>query len=492
MLGRLKDLATRAVKYVYSNSWQGQTDLLAESGTKAATGENITPEKSLRVPAVLQIVRMLSGDLAKMPFVLYKRKTDGLSRWAREQADHVVAYFVQHEPNEDCTAFTFWRRFYVSLLLYGRGYAYIKWDQNQTKVEGIYNLLPDRTEKRMIKDPDTNEIVTIYVSEVNGEMMYFNAWEILHVEDISLDGIDGHPYLQAAREAVGVALAQQEFTSKFFKNGAVAGGILEVPHTFSKEAKDRLQEGFDKRTTGKDGWFRTVILRDNAKFHKVTFSPQDIEMSDQVEAAVRQLCRAWNVPPSRVGLSDSVSYNSRAEDNQAYLDSTLSPFFVACQQELSRKLLSRNERRRLFFQVNSDSILAMSPEARAKVWAIYTRNNIVSPQVVQEAEGLPIVEVQNTDTGGANDQQFDNDTRRLVFEVGARARKKAENPRAFLEWVDSDLKYHREKASKMGVKPAILDEIASECREILENNPADELLSAVERSMAKYESRISI
>jgi hypothetical protein len=254
-----------------------------------------------------------------------------------------------------------------------------------------------------------------------------------------------------------------------------------------KKARDVVEKGFRDRTEGKNNWFKTVVLREGAKFHRTTFSMSDIEMSEQTEQQVRQVARVFNLPPSRLGLSDSVSYNSRAEDNQGYLDSTLSPYLVAIQQECTRKLLSKNEQKKHFFEVVSDQLLKLNPLDRAQVWAIYQRNGIVSAQVVQEAEGFPVVEVKPTDTGGANEGQFDNDSRKLVYSVGERARHKVKNPAAFREWVAGDLKYHREQARTLGISERIIDEIAEELRGLSENHTPNTIANAVSKTMEAFE-----
>lgn len=493
MLRWLGKLLTRASVETINMNDPAAWDSVLDDGFRAATGEVVTKQKALSFPAVWQSVSLISGDVAQFPLEVFKRISTGKERDRQHRAHRIVA----REPNTEVTPFQFWRRYMVSGLLYNRAYAWI--DRNELgEPIGLYNLLPDRTRAERIKLKGVSEPQLFYVTETGGKLQPLLPSEVLHIEGICCDNLDGCDLIHHARNAIAIGLAQQDFQASFFKNGASAGGILQVPPGFTKKAKDKLQEGFEKQFSGKDNWFKTVILREGATFHRQTFSLSELEMSQATDAAARQIARLFNLSPSKLGLSDSVSYNSKAEDNQAYLDSTLSPWLVAIQQECWRKLLTREERENdsHFFEFNTNSILRLNPVERAKIFAIAIRNGWMLPGEVREIENLPPLPVaaQPEDSGGANDKQFDNDgadpnnVRRVVFAIGSRARHKAESsPAAFLEWVDTDLKYHREDCRKLGVDDALVTPIVTACRELAEHTKAADLVSAVDGLMTRFE-----
>jgi len=67
-------------------------------------------------------------------------------------------------------------------------------------------------------------------------------WDVLHIPGLSFDGLVGHSPIATAKQAIGSALAVEEYGSKFFANGANPGGVLEFPGTVKdiKRVKESL------------------------------------------------------------------------------------------------------------------------------------------------------------------------------------------------------------------------------------------------------------
>lgn len=467
------------------------------SSGPTTAGIPVRHKSALEIPAVWQVVNCVSGDIARLPLDLYRRNGEQRDKDKRHPSYKVV----RRRANREAAAFKFWRRFMVHALLWNNAYAFIARRGDGTVAE-LINLLPDRT--HVVRENGR----LLYETEVDGQMEPINAHNVLHIEGISTDAIAGHDILQAARDSWALALAQQNFQSKFFANGAMVGGILEVPANVSPKARDTLQEGFTKKTTGVGNWFKTIVLRDNAKFHKTTVSPQDAQLTEVSEESVRQVARWFNVPPSRVGLSDSVSYNSKAEDNRAYVDSTLAVWLEAIASECWLKLLSKPEQDRdtHYFEHNTAALLKLDPLKRHQVYAIGISSGMYSPDEARGMENRPPREdgeggkyVEPKDTGGINIEKDENppqrshDEARVMFSIGARARHKAKNPSAFVEWVDSDLAYHRDEYRQLGLEseaePDFFSPVLVALRDLLERYSADELPAAVDKTLSRFEGQ---
>ena len=80
-----------------------------------------------------------------------------------------------------------------------------------------------------------------------------------------------------ARESFALSLAAEEFASKYFRYGGRIGGILEVPAGMTKKGADNLEAGYRKTYEKVDNAFKTVILRDGAKFHQAQFTPEQTQ-----------------------------------------------------------------------------------------------------------------------------------------------------------------------------------------------------------------------
>lgn len=423
-------------------------------GTMSASGEAVSPAKSLGIAAVWQCVSMISADVAGLPLDCYVRTDDG-----REvDKSHPAQKVVRRQWNETTTAYRGWRTLLVNALLWGNGFAYIDRD-GSGNVRGLYNLLPDRTiiERKHGK--------TYVVTEVEHKLQAIGIDSILHVAGMSNDGLAGEAIVKSARDAWGLSLSAQGFASKFFKAGGRMGGTLEIPLGTSVQYQNKVEGGFRAKYEQPGEWFKTVILRDGAKFHQGSWSPNESQLNETRENQVREVARYYNVPVSRLGLAGSVSYNSKSEDNQNYLDATLKPWMREIADTCWMRLLKTSEKDgdSHYFEHNPGSLLTMDPLRQSQSFAIGIRNRYLLPNEARRKLNMPPIpggdefpEVKPTPAGGADKGENDrprgpagNDNvneesdpdnlsrMRLTFKICDHARKKGKNHRSFGEFLKS-------------------------------------------------------
>jgi len=340
---------------------------------KTQAGISVGVKDALSYAPVWQAVEMISGDMAKMRLNVYERQPE-LSDTARTIAKKHQAYkYVKKFANEKQSAFRFWQRFNFHNLLWNNAYAWIKRSPSNGKILGLYLLRPDRTG---YKDG-------MYYSEIGfgpqAEVVAFKPSDILHFEGNSVPGVVEPSALKNARESWGVGLAAVNHAAKFFGGDCNAGGILEIPASFEKKAKDNLEQGFQKKYAGQA--FQTVILRDGAKFHSIQIDAEKSQMDQTRTHQAREVAQWFNIPPSKLGIPDSGGYGSRAEDNRNYYDQTLSSRLCDIAGECELKLLTRVQRENdtHYFEHSTSALLAMDRKQQAEIFAIEAQNGAVSP-----------------------------------------------------------------------------------------------------------------
>jgi HK97 family phage portal protein len=397
-LDRRSSLENPAVSLTDVDAWREA----GWSGGPAASGERVTKKRALSNAAVWNAVALISGALARLPLEVFRR-VDDMTR--ERDRTHKAYRLVRRRANPEMHALFFWRVMYVRLLLYTRAYAYID-QETPGQPLGLYPLLPDRTcvermngsqiykqtnDKAMARELDGQ---LVYVTEVGGSLRTLYPSQVLHLAGLSLDGIDGLDLVEQARNAIGLGLAQEKFGSLFFKNGARMGGTLEIPAAMKKEAKDKLEEGFRKTYERSDSWFKTVVLRDNAKFHQASFNPRDSQLVEASENQVLQVARFFKLQPSKLGITGSSSYNSKSEDNQAFLDDTLSDHLALTTAECQMKLLSESEQESEshYFEHNTNALLRMDLMKRSSAYTMALRGRWLTRNEVRASENYPPVE----------------------------------------------------------------------------------------------------
>jgi HK97 family phage portal protein len=468
-------------------------------GSRADTGETVTAEKALMYGPFWHAVQLISGDVARLPLRIYKRRPD-LGDEARERdRGHPLGRVLGVAANSETESVKFWGRFMVHALMWQNAYALILRDGMGRPTE-LVNLLPDRTSAERVNGR------LVYVTEVNSDenprLQAFLPEDILHVEGLAVASLGGLTMFRMARNAIGLGLAQEKFAAKFFKHGGRVGGILELPASMGKPARDKVEEGFRSAYEGADNPFKTVVLRDNAKFHEAQQSPQESQLVEATDAQTRQIAHWFNLAPSKLGLSDSVSYNSKAEDNQSYLDNTLSIWLTRIAAACNFRLLTEEEQETHFVEHNTSALLRMNPLAQAQMFQILVAARIKNPNECRaELNALPYEGGNefvnpNTMTQGspgqeepAEEEEADTEEEtpapvrsveylRMLFEVTARARMKAKKPDTFLDWVDGNLAPHR--ADYKGAEPFPFDAITADLKRNLDTWTNEELPQRVE------------
>jgi HK97 family phage portal protein len=343
--------------------------------SQSASGESVTPASMLSVGAVWQAVGMIAGEASKIPAHAYRRDGENRQRDSRHPADELLSLYGR--ANAELSTLLLLRRWYTHALIWPRGFVWIDRRGDGTPV-GLYNLLPDRTRLARVEG-------RLWVlSEVGGKLEAFDIDDVLILENVAISDVEAFGPLRAARENIGVQLAKRRFTAKFFANGLHAGGVLQVPPGASDKAKAKVKESIENKRHSGDNAFRTLVLRDGFKWHTTMIAPEAAQMDSVEEAETRNVARFYRMNPSRLGVKDSVSYNSDEAARRAFYDETLSFWLIGARTEFNLKLLTERERVTrshfvdyLIHAINwADSAALIEIGTKGVQWGIFARDEV--------------------------------------------------------------------------------------------------------------------
>ena len=192
------------------------------------SGKRVNERSAMQMTAVYSCVRILSEAVASLPLHFYKYDENGSKKKAIE---HPLYFLLHDEPNPEMTSFVFRETLMTHLLLWGNAYAQII-RNGKGEIIALYPLMPDRmTVNRDEKgklyyeyltttdDVPINKETTVRLSET----------DVLHIPGLGFDGLVGYSPIAMAKNAIGLAIAAEEYGSKFYANGAAPSGVLEHP-----------------------------------------------------------------------------------------------------------------------------------------------------------------------------------------------------------------------------------------------------------------------
>ena len=235
----------------------------------STSGKPVNERTALQMTAVYSCVRILSEAVAGLPLHVYRYGENGSKVKA---LDHPLYRLLHDEPNPEMTSFNFRETLMGHLLLYGNAYAQII-RNGKGEVIGLYPLMPtkmtvDRDSKGQIYYLYTRGSDDSPVDDENGQV-YLPPEQVLHIPGLGYDGIVGYSPIAMAKNAVGMAIACEEYGAKFFANDAAPGGVLEHPGVLKNP--DKVRESWNKLFRGSANSHQIAVLEEGLKYQPSAF-----------------------------------------------------------------------------------------------------------------------------------------------------------------------------------------------------------------------------
>lgn len=321
-------------------------------GSPAArdSGQIVTQRTALGLPAVFACVRVLADTVGPLPVKLVKEAEDGSS--FEIVTDHPVSDLLR-EPNTRAgygmpsllktsqTKFQLWGDDYMQIERSGSGEAIRLWPLDPETTP----LVADN------ESPLAGRGIVGYRTAINGTQVDLKPADVIHVRDMSIDGIVGMSKVRLASQTIGAGLAMEQYIAHFFKNDATSGGYFTHPGKLSGKAKENIVESLEKQTldlrTMRKEHFKPKVLEEGMKWIQTTISPEQAQLNDGREQIVSEIARVYGVPlmlvQSRTG---STVWGTGIEQLMiGFAQLTILPIVVLYEDEMTRKLLTVDERK---------------------------------------------------------------------------------------------------------------------------------------------------
>ncbi len=351
----------------------------------SSSGKNVNERSAMQMTAVYSCVRILSEAVASLPLHVYKYNDEG----GKEKAVNHPLYFLLHdEPNPEMTSFVFRETLMTHLLLWGNAYAQII-RNGKGEIIALYPLMPNRM---MVDRDDKGQLYYQYntskddVPTMNGSMVNLKPSDVLHIPGLGFDGLVGYSPIAMAKNAIGMAIACEEYGAKFFANGATPGGILEHPGTV-KDPK-RVRESWTSAFGGSSNANKVAVLEEGMKYTPISISPEQAQFLETRKFQINEIARIFRVPPQMVGDLEKSSFSNIEQQSLEFVKYTLDPWVARWEQAIVRSLLSANEKPQYFVKFNVDGLLRGDYQSRMNGYAIGRQNGWMSANDIRELENL--------------------------------------------------------------------------------------------------------
>lgn len=357
----------------------------------SASGVSVTATSAQRVSAVSACRQKIAGSISTLRLDLLQINGDSEVKLPRDS----LWYLLNEQPSEQFTATSHWDNKVSEQLLRGDGFTWIRRRSNGSVAElmplpwGSVNpwRMPGGAVRYYISLPEYNITTWIEPSD------------ILHFPGHGFDGLRSMSVIAfGAKNAIGNAMAMDEYSGKFFANGAHPSITLEAPTKMNQEQIEKLQTAFANKYSGAENFHRLpLVLTEGIKAKELSLNAEDAQLLEARKFQVVDIARAFGVPPHMIGETSGSSAVGAGYEQQArdFVMHTLRLHLKRLEQELNRKLFPRDTGKFVRFDL-SDLI-----EGDSKAQAEYYRAALGGPgsgqgwltvNEVRKAKGLPPVD----------------------------------------------------------------------------------------------------
>jgi len=341
----------------------------------SSSGTYVTIDEVLKIPAVLACVRAISETVGMLPFKLLN-----IYQGTYKTADWRDEYKLMYDaPNEYQTADAFRQMMTADYLLAGDAFA-----EKEKNLAGstlwLHRIHPDRVSDVFI-DAEGKIKYVVDGKELDRE-------RIFHLPGPTLngDGIRGDSLVARARDALGLAIGQQQYASAYYRNGATPATVLIHPKTLKPETATRIQASFENNFRGASKAHKFALLEEDMKIQQVGSNAEKAQLVEARREQVIEICRIFRMPPHLVQSLDRATFSNIEEQAREFLEYTMMPHFVRWEKNCGVQLLPKPDRAYYYWKFNADALLRGKTLERYQAYQLAIQNGIYSPNEARKRE----------------------------------------------------------------------------------------------------------
>ena len=343
----------------------------------------VTDERAMQISAVFACVRLLVQTGATLPLGFYTRTEDG-----REALDeqHPLCQLLKYKPNNFMTAKEFRAAMFTQRVLWGNGYAKIKW-----MGERPVSITPLKPEY-MTVERGTTGLIYRYSTQ-KGEKIYPQR-NIFHLKGFG-DGITGMSPLGYARESLGISVAADSTAAKSI--GGHASSVLETDDIPDAKQRTQLREmyGNGQITTEYQSDGGMMIVPGGMKYRAISIPPDDLQLLESRQFQIPEIARFFGVPTVMIdGAAGATAAWPASYEQQvlSFLTFGLKPYLEEWEDVVVSALLQPSDQRSIYVEHKVDGLLRTDSAGRSAFYSQMTQNGIMSRNEARKKENLPRVE----------------------------------------------------------------------------------------------------
>ena len=174
----------------------------------------------------------------------------------------------------------------------------------------------------------------------------FRREEVLHIPGLSFDGLVGYSPIAMAKNAIGMALATEEYGSKLFANDARPSVVLEHPGILKDPAK--IRDSWNQIYRGSENAHKVAVLEEGMSVKTLSMPPEQAQFLETRKFQIEEICRIFRVPPHLIASLDRATFSNIESQSISFVVHTIRPWLVRLEMAFNKSFFSNSEKREHF------------------------------------------------------------------------------------------------------------------------------------------------
>jgi HK97 family phage portal protein len=238
---------------------------------------------------------------------------------------------------------------------------------------------------------DDHDNILGYNVTVGFESYSVGREEVVHFE------LPGGSPVQALRSTLALEDAAQYYQNENIRNGITPRAAFTTEQRLAENVLDRTREELSKFYAGVENAGKALVLEMGLKPSTIGMTPVDMALIDQRKLSRDEVCAAYDVAPTLLGLERG-TYASVGEYRKQLYDA-IATKLVLIEETFQAQLVDPEPSwDGLFVEFDTNELLRPDPEARARMHMLTQQSGTTSVNERRKFENLPPIEDPAADT----------------------------------------------------------------------------------------------
>lgn len=365
--------------------------MMKMSGAPTYSGKPVNDSTAMQVSVAWACVRIITETLGSLPLAFFER--DDRKPGTSHRIDYdPLGTVLTTMPNSEMTRVDLHEGIAASLALRGNSYAY-----TERRASGEVVALHPMNPAHVTPERQDDGSVRFKYTPANGKAELLPREQVWHVRGFGTSALEGLSPIAAARQALGVSLAAEEFQARFFSNGANPSWLLSIPQWLEEDQREIAEKRAREIWQGLDNAHRVAILEGGMTATAATMPLQDAQFMELRGFSLQEICRIYRVPPHMVADLSRSTNNNIEHQGAEFVTFTLAPYLTRIEASIGRWLIPVADRSRIFCKFNVNALLRADAAGRAALYSSALQNGWMTRNEVRALEDRNWSEVAGMD-----------------------------------------------------------------------------------------------